>query len=338
LVGNAGYINTTGGGLDLSQTLTLTNKNTSLITQGAVSVESTISVADTLNVGVSGIKFNDGTVQKSAVVSTKSLSSTGAPTSIPEYIGQSYVNTSNGNIYIAVGTAGSYNWGFVGAGNIVNDYLINLTSWYDASDSLTPNTNGSTLTGWNDKGSRLNHLTNVANTPQYFDNIQNGLPAAYFDGVNESIYGANQGNTAQPQTMFLVCKPTGWSTGTYQVMVSTYYSSSAYMTIGKNNGNTAIWVSAGTDRSASSIMTDTSYIITVAFNGASSTIGVNANAEDTVSPGTNGNEGYPTIGAVAGTTYPYAGYVMEWRVYDGVLTDENQIIVRNFLNNKWGIY
>ena len=235
----------------------------------------------------------------------------GSPTVIPQFVGQQYIDISIGAIYIATGTIGIYNWGYVGSGNVSNDYLVGLTSWYDASDSITPITNGSTLTGWNDKGSQLNHLVNVEGTPQYMTNIQNGLPAAYFSGA-QSIYGSNKADVSQPQTHFLVFKPTGWSTGIYQGIITML----ANNTIFKNTGATTIGIAAGSNVIGQSISNNTCNIASVVFNGASSSITINNNSTVVGNAGTNSNTNLPYIGR--DNSYYYIGYVMEWRVYDEV--------------------
>ncbi len=265
----------------------------------------------------------------------KPTTGAGAPTSTPTFIGQTYVDTTTGNVYIAVGTSGSWNWAFVGAGALSNDYLVGLTSWYDASDSLTPAINGATLTGWNDKGSNLNHCTTVIGTPQYMTGIQNSLPAAYFNG-SEMIYGANQADVAQPHTQYLVFKPTGWSTGIMQKVINMYNSSPQ---INKTASATTIEIYAGATVVGESLSNNVTTMVTAIFNGASSSIQVNGNTPNTGNAGTNTNSNSPQIGASDNVpNYPYTGYIMEWRVYTGVHTSAQQAVIRNYLNTKWAVY
>lgn len=238
-------------------------------------------------------------------------------------------------MYMAMGTSGSYNWGYIGKGSLSADYTTNLTSWYDASDSLTPTTNGSTLTGWNDKGSQLNHLTTVFGTPQYMENVQNGLPAAYFDGNNEAIYGANQADINQPNTHFVVFKPTNWGTGGIQYVAEMQPNGQA---IQKSNAAATVGIYSGAALAGNSISNNTAYLATAIFNGTSSSIQINNAAAVTGNAGTSANSNSPRMGTAHDGSGDYTGYVMEWRVYSGALSSAIQDQIRAILNNKWAIY
>lgn len=266
---------------------------------------------------------------------TMTISGSGAPTSVPVNIGDVYIDKNTGNIYMAVGTSGSYNWTFIKQGNLSGDYLTGLTSWYDASDSLTPNTNGSTLTGWNDKGSQANHLTTISGTPKYYENIQNGLSAAYFDGDNDYLSGSDKADIAQPHTEFLVFRPTRWQADASGVYVVSMQST---QTLGRTGGATTTRAYAGTFLSGASITENTTNLLTAVFNGASSSIQVNNGTITTGNAGTGTNTNNPRIGAAFDTTEDFMGYVMEWRIYSGALTTEVKTQIQNFLNNKWAIY
>ena len=57
---------------------------------------------------------------------------TAAPTTTPDYIGQTYVDTTNLNVYLASETNGSYNWAFVGKGessDFNQDTVANIFEW-----------------------------------------------------------------------------------------------------------------------------------------------------------------------------------------------------------------
>ena len=266
-----------------------------------------------------------------------SLTGSGAPQIVPQFIGQQYIDINSGNIYISVGTNGVYNWGFVGKGSLVEftkDTIPGLVTWYDASDNLFPKTNESTLTGWNDKGSNLNHLVNIQGTPKYYENIQNGLSAAYFNG-SSAIRGSDIADAAQPQTHFLVFKPTAWSTDTYQAIID-MYNGTAF--IGKNTGTTAIRIAAGIGLNGATVTNDITTITTAVFNGTSSSTALNSDAETIGSAGTSSNSNNPGIGSVNNNTLFYTGYVMEWLIYNGVLSQSNKNIVKSYLNNKWAVY
>lgn len=228
--------------------------------------------------------------------------------------------------------------GIVSYQNFNKNTVAGLTSWYDASDSLVPNTDGATLTQWTDKSDTANHLTTVNNTPKCYVNIQNGLRAAYFTGPASaaSIVGANKADSNQPQTHFLVFKPTAWSTGTWQVIVDMQTDEQR---IAKQTGTTKITCYAGTAHLVGDSVSDnTCSLITTIFNGASSSIQLNNNTAVTGNPGTRLNSNYPIVGAGPTNTESYTGYIMEWLVYDGALTTGQQTTVKNYLNSKWAVY
>lgn len=263
-------------------------------------------------------------------------SGTGEPTSVPSYVGQIYINNTTGGIYMAMGTAGSYNWGYIGNGNTSAFSATNpagLRSWFKADSGVANTGNGTTATGWNDNSSYVNHCSNINGAPKYYTGVQNGLPAVYYNGGSEH-YATNLVDVAQPYTVFVVFKGTSWGTGAYQTFFSEYNG----VSFGKNNGNTTSYGYAGTVLSNGSLSDNTTYIQKCVLNGASSTIAINGAVDTTGNAGTSANYNYPVIGAAGGGAQYFTGYVMEILVYDGDLTSANQTIVRNYLNNKWAVY
>lgn len=284
-------------------------------------IESTISTLDKAIANVpSGISITSGA---------------GAPTSTPTAIGAIYIDTSSGAIYIASGTSGSYNWGYVGSGALSADYRDNLLTCYDASNGPTPTTNGGTLTGWNDLGSKTNTLSVVSGTPKYYESIQNGLPAIYFDGSSH-MTGSNLADTAQPCTSFIVFKGTNWGTGAEQYICQ--MEAYCYSFIKLNAATTLSTCGGSAVITADSLSNNVCYLGTLISNGASSSLQVNQNTASTGNPGNSANSNYPAIASASGGGSKYTGYVMEWRVYAGLLTAEQIQQVQSFLNNKWGIY
>jgi len=259
---------------------------------------------------------------------------TAAPTTTPDYIGQKYVDTTNLNVYLASETNGSYNWAFVGKGGVSDlSSVSGLTSWYKG-ENITPTTNGSTITAWNDAGSVLNHCTNIVGTPQYYENVVNGQPGAYFDG-SEAMYGSDKSNVAQPQTHFVVFKGTDWGTGAEQGIVTMYNFSQS---IAKQAGTTVIRTYAGGNIFGDSLSDDTAYMATAIFDNTSSSLQINDASAVTGTTGTGANTNNPNIGAAASGSNRFTGYVMEWMVYTGSLTEGDQDIVKAYLNNKYAIY
>jgi len=230
-----------------------------------------------------------------------------------------------------------WNWGFLGRGNMTAwtaSHPAGLTSWYDASNGPTPTTAESTLTGWNDLSVTANHLTNIVGAPKISSITQNGLPMVYFDG-SSSINGLNKADSAQPITSFLVFMPTAWGTGGYQIMT---VMDASNIQLEKVTGATNVSIYSGFRFSGESISNNTQYVLTAVFNGATSSIAVNNHTLTSGDSGTNGNSNSPLIGQAGGNVNFFTGYIMEWLVYDGALSADDQAIVRNYLNNKWAIY
>lgn len=276
----------------------------------------------------------DPNISLGAAVTTGTI----APTSTPARIGDFYINSNTGSIYMASGISGYWNWALIGQGSLSDDYTNNIVGWWDASNGPTPVTNGSVITAWNDRSSYVNHLTGTNGVkPTYYTGIQNGLPACYFNGINAGIGGGNLADIAQPATHFLVFKPTGWGRASQEAIISMYNGSSPHE-IYRNSGSTTVNMHAGTGLLGPSLSDNTCYVVTTIFNGTSSSIQKNVDVATSGNAGTNTNTMYPAIGERGAGSYFYQGYVMEWRVYAGALTSAQQVQVQTFLNNKWGIY
>jgi hypothetical protein len=181
----------------------------------------------------------------------------------------------------------------------------------------------------------MNHLTTINSAPKYTTNVQNGLPAVLFDGIDDACLGANKADIAQPTTQFIVFKGTGWSTGTYQIICEMIASSQNFA---KYTGNTTLRLYAGTALVGASLSSNTTYLLTGIFNGTSSSVEVNNGAYIGGNAGTGTNTMYPIIGAGTTYAYPFTGYVMEWLVYTGNLSEADRTTCRTYLNTKWAIY
>ena len=146
--------------------------------------------------------------------SIPTLSGIGAPTVKPSYIGQIYIDTLSGNIYMASNIIGVYNWGFIGSGS-TSSFNVNtipgVTSWYKA-DNVTKD-GGNNVTQWNDSGPGALHLNTVVKgsttSPVWNASVQNGNPGIYFDGTcNIRYFNASGISQSQPYSIYIVIRPT----------------------------------------------------------------------------------------------------------------------------------
>ena len=269
---------------------------------------------------------------------TSSFQGQGAPIITPQFVGQQYVDTSTGSIYAAVGTNGLYNWGFVGSGSLTSfnkDTVSGLLGWYDASDvSTITKDGGNNVTTWNDKSATNKSLVNtLAGKPVYTTNVQNGLPGIYFSGSTTGI-SSNAFSIASPMTMFLVVRPTGWSTGTTQNITS---MPGGVMEAQKTNGATSLLLYNGATLTGGSLVNNTPYIITMIGNGGSSSIQINNNTPTTGTAG-SATASYVLLGYHNSSGNYYVGYICELLIYSTNVASTNQILIQTYLNNKWGIY
>lgn len=272
--------------------------------------------------------------QSGASVSTGS----GAPTSTPVRVGDIYVNTDTGAMYMAMDTDGSWNWAYIGQGStssFTKDTIAGLTSWYKADDGPSPTTEATNITSWVDKSTTGNTLTAVSGTRAYTSNVKNGLPGIRFV-ANSYISGTDLGNRSAPFTIFCVVLPTNIDAGTYQDFFS--LGASYDTKIGKNTGTINSRATAGTDLVNGAVSNNTAQLFTFVANGASSSLEINNNGATSGNAGSTAHENRPIIGAAWNGTQGFTGYFLELLVYDGALSTANIDIVKAYINNKWAIY
>lgn len=227
------------------------------------------------------------------------------------------------------------NKGALSISSAPSDYRVNLTTCYDATSGTSTTTNGATLTSLNDLGSMGNTLSITAGAPKYYTNIQNGLPAIYFDG-SSALGGTNMADSALPITSFIVFRGTNWTTGAEQYICEMEVNCHSFIKIGTTVslgtwGGSAVLI-------AGNATNNVTCMGTLLSNGASSFIQINNALAVTGNPGSTALSNYPAIGASSGASSKYTGYVMEWRVYNVQLTPAQITQVQTYLNYKWGIY
>lgn len=263
------------------------------------------------------------------------IQGSGSPTVVPQFIGQQYIDTITSSIYIATGTTGVYNWGYVGAGmnsSFTKNTITGLIGWHDYSDLPTMSMTGNIISSIADKsntGLAMNQESALTTT--LVSNYQNGLSAAYCNG-NSSMYSSTI-TIGSVFTRIVVARPTGWSTGAYQAIVG----HNSVGVIGKYTGNTNLHLYNGATATVTSLTNTYPYIIIGVFNGASSFCYVNGTKYTTVTPGAGALTRF-NVGANALVGEFYIGYVMETLTYGSALADTQCLTINTYLNNKWGIY
>lgn len=257
----------------------------------------------------------------------------GAPTITPDAVGDVYINTDNLAVYMAAATAGPYSFALIGKAQssaFVFDTIVGLQVWLDAALGITKD--GADLVAqWNDQSGNGHNCT-ATNKPLWVDNQINSLPSVRFDGVNDYMISAAF-VLNQPVTIFFVLKVIS---NTGQDMWGIGRGARVEFSEEAPNPNEAT-IYAGTAQVGSTAFNDTTwYLWTGIFNGVNSSLRKNADAKNSGNAGGNNLTGY-YLGRSTIASYSNIE-IAEMLIYDSTLSDANELIVRTYLNNKYGIY
>ena len=233
-----------------------------------------------------------------------------------------------------------------------------LGIWYDASDGLqfNPNgTNGTNITQWSDKAAIAHNAAPIggpSTRPTVTTNYQNGKTVLYFDGgdglsVNMSTYL----QSLTGSTFIVVGKVTSLgTTNQEQHFIEGANGTTpldAYSLI--LNGSTGYNVFVAGGKATSNATADTNFHIhTVVFNGSGATNsdklkhrfdGVEKTLTFSQNVGTTTSAVINTlaIGAQGDSTAFLTGYIGEILLYTRTLTQSEITNTESYLKNKWGI-
>ena len=269
-----------------------------------------------------------------------------APTVIPQFIGQIYVDTSTANAYVATGTAGIYNWGFIGKGStsLFNATTIpGIVAWFDAMTTSSMTIDGSNrVTTWSDISGNGRHLTqsNVmpTNFPVYTPTGLSSKPTVFFDGaLSKNMYTQQFAAITQPTTWCVVMQPTNPVASGLQCFHDGAYNSSYRNLLAKRNGEVQSYIYSGGEASMGNAYTNNPEIRISCFNGASSYQVLNGNTQSTGNPSTGGLIGLMFGGDITPSGFGYVKF-SEMIVYNRALSDVEINAVRTYFNNKWTVY
>ena len=295
--------------------------------------------------------MSQGQARNLSLVKTPTITTgSGAPISTPGKAGDIYVDTTNGTMYMAMGTAGSFNWGAIGQGSF-NSFTAStvpgIINWYKADGSLTYD-GGGAVSQWNDASGNNDNLiqSTTINKPTWMASQINGLPAVYFGGVNSYI-GKASGcviSTGIPATTFIVAKTP--NSASDQCIFGT--ADNGYVGLGRvSDGKLDYFQYNNLNNTPSVPTTSAYYLITCSNTGIANTgwMETNAGADRVLINNASGYGMFTSaitrgIGAYNGgvTTLPFNGYVAEIIGYNGNLSVANIAIVKTYLNNKYAIY
>lgn len=231
-------------------------------------------------------------------------------------------------------------------GNGFNPSLVEgaaLEVYFDArfmvyNTGTTPATDGQAVTTWGDRSQSSNDLTQGTGVrqPAYrATGGPNSLPCVEFDGSSDVMASLN-GVTGDQKTVFLVMNKTAAGTGYQTIVRMPSVQLLANLTTGGNKFGA--WEGAEVV-SSSTISTTFGVYGFVQRNFNDVDFRVNGTPENETNgisfPGTGTNSIY--LGGNSDTTQFVASKVSALLVYDGILSEEENLYVERGLGTIWGI-
>ena len=217
----------------------------------------------------------------------------------------------------------------------------NLTLWLRDNAGIT--LNGSTVSQWSDQSGCGNHWTqgSVTRQPTY-GGAGNGVD---FDGSDNAMSGPILSNliTASACTIFIVfsADAAGTNSGSSWLNTALIGQGSAFFGIHlKSAPSVHIFNWDGSDDSASTgISLTTRTIVTARHGGGTIGIRVNDGSETTAASGnTTTISGATELGRGNGSdTYCFNGKIYEVVIYNTLLSDANQALIRGYLARRNGV-
>jgi len=237
------------------------------------------------------------------------------------------------------------------------DRISGLTARFTAENllvqgSATPS-DGSAITTWRTSQGNLTVTQATAGRrPTFRTNIQNGLPAVLFDGVDDALASASSFSiyvSSNQRTVFTVARPTalvavgtGNTYGRPQIWCAANGFNGLSVSPSGSNNIFNVWdydASSSVSASTASAAVNSNILLTTRHLAGVTSISLNQGTPVTNSilrdASTNnvlvfGNDG------VSGTL-PYTGYIFEILFYNRALSNEEIAAVEAFLKTKWGI-
>lgn len=277
-----------------------------------------------------------------ANVSSIFLSTTGVDT-IDANATRATMSTIFGSVTVA--SDGLTNW-MVLQHKIFNFFFTptqvsNLSVWYDAADSGTLSTSGSTITSWREK-SGTGFTATPANSPTYGTTVLNGKNTVTLNGTNQTFSTSFTMNSAL-HSFVIVHKPNSTTSNTsllrFQsagyVVFPYYFNSAAHGYITSYDG--ALINETGTtllDNSSSANFN----IIVVTIQSGSQVIFRDGTQQSTTSQSiTSATTASMYIGSLIGNSEFYGGSIGEIMVFNSFLTSTQRQQLEGYLAWKWGL-
>ena len=216
----------------------------------------------------------------------------------------------------------------------------------DASQ-IVGKVNDDTVTQWDDLSGNENHATEATNPPVYKTNIQNSLPAVYFDGVNDLLTIAHKASlNCYPISIFAIYKTTSIADYAPIIKKTAQGSHNGY---GLFTHNTRIWGLYGIGVSNCTIISDSGITINdnichyVKFVADSSGSIIINDSENPISASWTGTQQKTEtaedilLGRFLGIAALYDGHIMEVMIFNKLLTAGELTNLNSYLASKWNL-
>ena len=236
--------------------------------------------------------------------------------------------------------------------------IKDLSMWYETSlDESFDNaeeSDATAITNWYDMNLQSSYKINasqttVANKPKYSENIFNGLPGIYFDGIDDYIIVNSAGISGKGLSIFMVAQRKALST--FQGLLAGINSSTttddasnagAFQAFYDFNNGAYTTLSGGVWYSSVSQTVprdNTPYIISTFFNATNNIAYLNTNTGTTVVGSASFNVDRLYIGCrfVNTPTFFYNGYIAELIIFNRALNTEERLAVNAYLSKKYAI-
>jgi hypothetical protein len=215
----------------------------------------------------------------------------------------------------------------------------NLRVHYDATDSSSITTSGSTVTEWGDISGNNEDASNTSGSsePSFVSGGINGNDAIYFNNSNNDYLQVNlSSNIDHPITVYAVMEAQSLASGTNQIFLTNNAINSRVIEhLGNSNGEYSTYYGGNFVDGGN---WDTNPVIfTSVADGSNSEVRANGTTQAT---GNVGNNALSSINLGAGNQFPgndmdtYAG---EIRIYQNNHSSQTINDIESQLAEKWGI-
>jgi len=211
-----------------------------------------------------------------------------------------------------------------------------LREWIKADVGLGLN-NGDPVSTWTASAGKSPTASGSAR-PFFTNNVQNGLPAIQFDGVNDYMDTGNfTSSQAQPYTVLMVFK---LITTASQARLIDGDTAGTGRLILRSGGNWNVYSGSAFQNTAQSEDTNFNTLL-LEVNGTTSTNSWNGGATDNFAGTSPGTDNLPGIGLGCsndGSTQPAKMFWCELIVWDGRLSTADRTSALSYIRTRWATW